>query len=440
MATELVVNAHRQFAPGKPVLFCIPDIRDSVGFVNRGYELGLNLILLLKPKWQKTTNLDGCLAYIIVDDVKQENVADAVTAVQKLQQTLPGAEAIDYYLAFSELNMDFLGALVEGLTGICVHQPGARAFRDKRVMRELAQVKGLPCPVFAPADQLLSARSRFTSFVGDVGRAAERKRAPVGFVLKPRDSWGARGVEVYAESEALWAALCALQEPQQYLVEERIVGTLVHVDSAVLHRQVIYHGMGIYLYSFIRSEVEGPHFMWHSVAPDGALGRALTLFNQKVVQAFGLDYGFTHTEVFVESGTGDLVLCETASRPPGLQLLDLHAMSQGSHAYDHFLDGLVGQTTASAKRFHTPRTVGLVIFNPMPGVLTEVRPLEEILDEHVIAWEQNAQVGTNYEESHYTAELGRIVCAAPTEEECRPLLENYISRFHCSFADAAPQP
>jgi len=437
MQPGIVVNAHRTYLGDKPVIFCIPDVKDSERFVARCYRNDINMVLLIRRKWIPQTDLTACLAHIVVDDLDLDHVPGLLLALRQVISEIPGLTDVDYFIAFSELNVNLLGILADRLRGVCLARPRSRTFRDKRTMRELAMRKNIACPTFQPVDGIFADRHAFELFIESVAKAAARKGNQAGYVLKPRDGWGSRGVRIFREPDALWQALQCLKAPGAYLVEEEISGKLVHVDSAVVGRKVVYQAIGVYDSSLLETDdAHGGHFMWHTMGTDGEIGRGLVQFNLRVLEAFDLEYGFSHTEVFIEDRTGDFVLCETACRPPGLRLLDLHAHASGVHAYDRFVDLLVQPEDAPRSCAPAIQTVGTIIFKARPGTLDAMRPLEEIVDSYVIAWEQFARSGDRFDDAHYTSQLGQIVCAAKSEIECVELLRRYEGRFSCSFDNA----
>ncbi|MDR0217458.1 MAG: hypothetical protein LBI71_00990, partial [Enterobacteriaceae bacterium] len=236
-------------------------------------------------------------------------------------------------------------------------------------------------------------------------------------------------------------ALQELDVPEEYLVEEKIQGRLLHVDAAVFRHKIIYQGIGAYACSLLASDQSEPrHFIWHTLLPNAPDSHRLFEFNRQVLQAFNLEYGFTHTEIFIEENTNNLILCETASRPPGLRLFDLHAQAYRKHVFDVFIDALISPASIDeAPYFPISNTdlncIGMIIFNPQIGKIKSITPIEEMIDEYVIEWAQYAKVGSYFSNTHYTEKMGYIICSAKNECECLKYLNNYNNKFRYTIIE-----
>lgn len=437
MGLQFTVNPQNIVGPRRPVVFCLPDTQDSARFVTRCYDRSINLILVLKPSWLKSTDVSRSVAFMVVDDTQVSRAPEVLEALAQVMNALPGLKKIDFFFAFAELNIELLNAVIEGARQYGPARLINPAFRDKLKMRELARVKGITCPQFMSATQLLSSSQLLDAFIERVSQSAQHKGNPLGFVLKPRMSWGALDVQVFEDTTALWQALVALPQPEHYLVEEKITGQLVHVDTARFEGAPVYYGIGVYDTSLLsRPSTAARHLKWHTMRPDTTLGERLMAFSDQVMTHFQLATGFSHTEIFIEHNTGALVLCESAARPPGMHVFDLYAMGHEPHAFDRFVDVLATEQRWPPLLANTRKTLGMVVFNPTGrGTLKALTPIETIVDADTVHWDQFAQPGDRFVSDHYTVMLGRIVCRCDDETRCRALLAHYDSRFHCEFED-----
>ncbi|WP_139838867.1 ATP-grasp domain-containing protein [Xenorhabdus vietnamensis] len=372
-----------------------------------------------------------------------------ISALKQVKDTLAiitGPVQINYFMAFSELHVELMATIAAYINQNPHIIDVAQSFRDKWVMRKVANEHGIFCPQFTLASEILTSPERFQAFTAAVEHSARHKGNKVGFIVKPRSFWGSMGVTEYSDRTSLLCALQKLDTPGEYLVEEKIQGKLLHVDTAVLQHKIIYQGIGAYACSLLSSDQTEPnHFMWHTMLPDSPDSRRLFEFNQQVLQAFNLEYGFTHTEIFIEENTDNLILCETASRPPGLKLFDLHALAYNSHAFDTFINALISPSSIYASSICAssigkepsfsiehpdPNCIGMIIFNPPIGKVKSLTPIEEIIDEHVIEWEQYTKTGSYFTNTHYTEKMGYIIFSAKNEHECLKYLKNYKTNFH----------
>ncbi|PHM61261.1 ATP-grasp domain-containing protein [Xenorhabdus ishibashii] len=440
MSLEIHINNQANFHCGKPTIFCMPDIKDSERFVQLCYQCHLNLILLIKKKWLDSTDCSLALAYIVVDDPLANHACKKIIeALKQVKDTLSIITApihIDYFMAFSELHVELMATIATHINQDTRIIDVAQSFRDKWIMRKTANEHGLFCPKFTLASEILTSPEHFEVFTESVENSAKHKGNQVGFIVKPRSFWGSMGVTEHPNRTSLFHALQELDAPEEYLVEEKIQGKLLHVDAAVFQHKVIYQGIGAYACSLLSSDQPKPsHFIWHTMLPNSSDSHRLFEFNRRILQAFNLEYGFTHTEIFIEENTDNLILCETASRPPGLRLFDLHAQAYSKHAFDVFINALISPALVCKELSFSIENadlncIGMIIFNPPIGEVKSITPIEEIIDEHVIEWKQYAKTGSYFSNTHYTENMGYIICSAKNEHECLKYLNNYNSKFH----------
>ncbi|MEX0447256.1 acetyl-CoA carboxylase biotin carboxylase subunit family protein [Xenorhabdus sp. SGI246] len=440
MSLEIHINNQASFHRGKPTIFCMPDIKDSERFVQLCYQYNLNLILLIKKKWLDSTDCSLALAYLVVDDPLANHACKKIiTALKQVKGTLSIITApihINYFIAFSELHVELMASIATHINQDTHVIDVAQSFRDKWIMRKTANEHGLFCPKFTLASEMLISPEHFERFTESVENSAKHKGNQVGFIIKPRSFWGSMGVTEHSDRTSLFYTLQELDTPEEYLVEEKIQGRLLHVDAAVFQHKIIYQSIGAYACSLLPSDQTKPsHFMWHTMLPDSPNSHRLFEFNRRVLQAFNLEYGFTHTEIFIEENTGNLILCETASRPPGLRLFELHAKAYGKHAFDVFINALISPASACKEPSFSIKNdelncIGMIIFNPPIGEVKSITPIEEIIDEHVIEWEQNAKIGSYFSSTHYTEKMGYVICSAKNEHECVKYLNNYNNKFN----------
>ncbi|OTA21708.1 ATP-grasp domain-containing protein [Xenorhabdus beddingii] len=440
MSLEIHINNKANFHDGKPTIFCMPDIKDSEHFIHLCYQHHLNIILLIKKKWLDSTDCSLALAYLVIDDPLADNACKRIiSALKQVKDTLAsttGSVKINYFMAFSELHVELMATIARYINQDPHIVDVAQAFRDKWRMRKVANEHGLFCPQFTLASEMLTSPDHFRTFTESVERSARHKGNQVGFIVKPRSFWGSMGVTEHADRTSLLCTLQKLDAPEAYLVEEKIQGKLLHVDTAVFQHKIVYQGIGVYACSLLSSDQTEPnHFIWHTMLPDSPDSYRLFEFNRQVLQAFNLEYGFTHTEIFIEENTDNLILCETASRPPGLRLFDLHAQAYKKHAFDAFIHALIspsdiGKVPSFSTEHSNPDCIGMIIFNPPIGEIESITPIEEIIDEHVIEWQQYAENGSYFSNTHYTEKMGYIICSAKNEHECLKQLNNYNTKFH----------
>ena len=173
-------------------------------------------------------------------------------------------------------------------------------FRDKVIMKEHLRANGVRVPDFAPFDE---------------GAARRLLRGHGRLVAKPRRGEGSAGV-VFLDSDDDIRRFAAdpAADPDEYEVEERVDGTVFHIDSVVRGGVALAATAGRSLddttaYLGLRA--------YRSVAVDaGPTLHRLLAFNHQVLACHPDFSGVTHHEVFL-TDAGDVCFCEIAARPGG---------------------------------------------------------------------------------------------------------------------------
>ncbi|MER5887204.1 hypothetical protein ABT160_25560 [Streptomyces sp. NPDC001941] len=172
-------------------------------------------------------------------------------------------------------------------------------YRDKVTMKERLREFGVRVPEFAP----------FTV------EAAERLLARHGRVVaKPRRGESSAGIAFLdsAEDVRRFAAHSGAG-PEAYEVEERIEGTLFHIDSVVRDGVPLAATAGRSVEETTSYRHLGP-FRDVGVGPGGTLDRLLA-FNREVLSCYPDFSGVTHHEVFLNDD--EVCFCELGGRPGG---------------------------------------------------------------------------------------------------------------------------
>jgi len=251
--------------------------------------------------------------YYMPDVDKRWDRTATLHAVAYLART----EAIDRLVPLDDFDLEMAAFLREHLRIPGMGETTTRYFRDKLAMRMRAREEGLRVP----------------EFVGLInhGRIHQFTRAvPPPWVLKPRFLAGAIGIRKIHDPDQLWQALETLGDQQSYYVLEAYVpGAVVHVDSIVSERRLVFasasaygappldvsHGGGVFTSKLLRRGTE--------------FEAALLEENRKLMTAMGLVRGVSHSEFIVQAETGDVHFLETSARVGGANIADLIAAGRG---------------------------------------------------------------------------------------------------------------
>ncbi|TQC50912.1 ATP-grasp domain-containing protein [Rhodococcus sp. WS4] len=224
-------------------------------------------------------------------------------AVLGAARDLAGRHRPNAVFALAEVDVE-RAARLRGELGLPGLDTGtAAAYRDKILMKELAQAAGLLVPAFAPV--------RHPADIADF-----MARHPGHVVVKPRSGSGSTGVYVL-DSPAQAADLADIVTSTPYEVEEFVDGAVHHVDAfrvggrpvaAVVSR---YTGQGC-----LEHWTDAP-FGSRSVDTADPICARLVDETWRLVDALvSPPTVCVHAEFFVTGG-GDIVLCEVAARIGG---------------------------------------------------------------------------------------------------------------------------
>lgn len=242
-------------------------------------------------------------------DAPDEQVRRAVEAVAR-------TERIDRIVALDDFDVEKAAALRETLRVPGMGTTTARYFRDKLAMRLRARFAGVDVPEFV---HLLN-QDAVTAWTGTV---------PPPWMMKPRSSAAAVGIRKVASDGDLAAAVEAVGDARSdYLLESFVSGDVFHVDSIVFRRQVQFAAVHRYGRPPFEVAHEGGIFVTRSVGADTEEAVTLRRLNARLLDAFNLERGVSHTE-FIRAEDGRWVFLETAARVGGAFIVDVVEAATG---------------------------------------------------------------------------------------------------------------
>jgi hypothetical protein len=243
----------------------------------------------------------------------------------------------------------------------------ATAYRDKLVMKQIAESAGIPVPAFAAVDT-----------PGELVAFVARHDLPV--VLKPRRGGGSENVHVLGSTEDLRSVLASGVLPAapaargDWLVEAFMVGTLCHVDGLAAAGRVLHGWPSRYSGGNVEAVRHGLPLASTMLGPDDPAFAPLLDHTAAVLDAlphFPFPTSF-HLEAWLPDGGGPPVLCEVASRTGGAFVADVYAAAFGVHLSRESLRGQAGLPVSPVPA--TPdRYAGWVAVTPRAGTFTPPR-------------------------------------------------------------------
>lgn len=234
---------------------------------------------------------------------KLDNFEEVRKAVSYLARTRDFAAI----LPLDEYTMDIAAQLREHLRVQGMGVTMAARFRDKLLMRILAQEAGINVPAFSA----VLPHSRLQEFVQTV---------PAPWILKPRAESGSVKMRKLHNADELWAAIDELGDDQShYLVERFVQGNIMHIDSLIWKSKIVFtqaHRYGTTPFSLWR---DGGVFSSSNLDKSDPQLKEATRINAALIAALGQERGVSHAE-FIEAEDGELFFLETAARVGGAHI------------------------------------------------------------------------------------------------------------------------
>src|SRR5579872_1066736 len=297
-------------APSNPVsVLCIASYEKGHEFLREAKRQGCTVRLLTSESLMKTAHwpqeaLDEIFYMPDVD--RKWNLQHTILAVSHLARE----HRFDRIVPLDDFDLETAAALREHMRIPGMGETTTRYFRDKLAMRTRAQFAGLPVPQFV---RLLN-DSEIRDFTDAV---------PPPWMLKPRSQAGAIGLKKISGHDELWQALDRLADGRSfYLLERYVPGQVYHVDTIVYRRELLFSNTSRYGTPPMEVTHQGGVFTTRTLPPDSSQSRQLCQLNGKVLEAFGLVWGVSHSE-FIVSDDGQTYFLETSARVGGANIVEL---------------------------------------------------------------------------------------------------------------------
>jgi biotin carboxylase len=367
----------------------------------------------------------GCRVLLLTDEKLRDSdwPRDAIDAFYYIRRGMPmddvrkGAahlarsERIDRIVALDDFDVELAAMLREYLFVPGMGETTARAFRDKLAMRRRARSAGIPCPTFV-----------HTLNHAQIREWTAHTRAP--WVLKPRSQAAALGIKKLQSADELWRALDVLGDAQaDYVLEQFVPGDVFHVDSIVYDSQVRFAIASRYRTPPFQVAHEGGIFVTRTLLADDPLASVPLDLNARVMQAFGLVRGVSHTE-FIRSGNGDWHFLETSARVGGAYIVDVIEAATGINLWREWAHvEIAGEGGCYTVTPAFARCAGIV--------LSLAR--QEFPDTTAYA---DPEITRRIRKPHHAG----LIVASKSSERVDELLDDYTRRFYDDFHASAPAP
>ncbi len=190
-------------------------------------------------------------------------------------------------------------------------------FRDKLAMRTSARRSRILVPEFSGVFNYDDLRAFMANVSGP-------------WLLKPRAGASALGIRKIQEPEQLWRALDELGDDQsRFLLEQFVPGEILHVDSIVSERKVVFSVVHKYGRPPLQVMHDGGVFTTRTVERESRDWTRLAGVNARLAPALGMVRGVTHAEFIKAQANGRCYFLEIAARVGGAFIAELVETATG---------------------------------------------------------------------------------------------------------------
>lgn len=296
----------------KKHIVCIASFFKGNDFFEECHEAGWRVTLVTRKDL-----LDEPWAWTGISDVKTvENNAVTEDYVRVITN-LAGSRRIDRIVGIDEFDVLTAAKAREHLQIEGISSSFALRFRDKLLMRRMAQAAKIPCPEFTGVFN----PDEINHFLDTV---------PAPWIVKPRTEVNAFGIKKCQTKDEVWNVLKEFDarntwrdHPSQFLIERFIEGRVFHVDSLVVNGKVAAAGVSQYGETPLKVSHGGGVFTTSIVPYKSSERRELEQLNKQLLKAFEHKRGVAHAEFLQSAETGEFFLLEVASRVGGAYIADV---------------------------------------------------------------------------------------------------------------------
>ncbi len=392
-----------------PSILCLASYEKGQEFLRECRRQGRHVLLLtslsLKDKAHWPLESIDEIFYMPDEEGKWDRT-QTVNAVSYLART----RAIDRIVPLDDFDVEVAAMLREHLRVPGMGETTVRYFRDKLASRMRAQEAGLAVPDFVGVIN----HDRIRDFM---------ERIPGPWVLKPRSSAGAIGIKKVHSAGELWPMLDALGDEQSHYVLERFVpGDIFHVDSIVSEKKVAFALASGYGRPPMEVAHGGGIFTTRILERQSGIAQDLLIENVRVMSAFGMVRGVSHTEFIRGREDGRIYFLETAARVGGAHITDLVEAATGINLWSEWAKlEIAGGKTPYSPPEPRPDYAGLLV-----TLARQEFPDTSAYNDPEIVWRMNRE--------HHVG----LIVKSESPERVRELLDQYAQRVQQDFHAAMP--
>jgi hypothetical protein len=386
-------------------ILCLASYFKGTTFLTAAKQNGARVLLLTREKIKdEAWPMEDVDARFLMPDLSTR--PDIIYAVSYLNREHDIAQIVP----LDDYDVETAAALREHLRLPGLGETVVRYFRDKLAMRQQARAHGILVPQFTPIFNY----DRLRSFMD---------RVPPPWVLKPRSEAGAMGIKKVNSSEEVWRWLDELGDQQSYFhLEQFVPGEVYHVDSITWDGQVQFALPHKYTQPPMSVAHEGGVFVTRTMQRDSEEAQELLALNEKLLQAFQMPRGVSHTE-FIKGEDGRFYFLETAARVGGANIEQLVEAASGINLWAEWAKLEIA--FARGESYRAPNDLG-----NYAGVLICLAR-QEYPD---LSAYQDPEIVYRVNKKHHAG----LVVSSPQPARIETLIADYSQRFTSDFLAVAP--
>lgn len=394
--------------PRRPSLFCISSYEKGQAFLREAARSGCEVRLLTVDKLRDAGWPKEVLAEFMTmpEDMSSEQVLNTVCYLARTRH-------IDRVVPLDEFDLETAALLREHMQLPGLGQTATRCFRDKLAMRSAARAAGIPVPDFCPVVNY-----------EDIREFLRKTEGP--WLLKPRTNASAIGIRSIERPDDLWPILDALGDLQShYLLECFVPGAVFHVEGITWQGKLLFSQPFAYGKPPLQTMHRGGVFTTRTLAVDSPDAAALNEIHSRLLEAFPLDCGVTHTE-FIRSDRDDRFLfLETAARVGGAYIAETLEFATDINPWVEW--ARIEAALAKGAEYSLPE-----IRRDFAGsVISLARQ-----DEPDLSGYTDPEIAMRLHKRHHAG----ILLRSADEPRLRFLVESYAERFLEDFCAVVPPP
>ncbi len=297
---------------GQPELLCISTYEKGQAFLEEAAKLGCPVTLLTVHSLSDADWPKGALTGFgtMPEDLSPEAALPYIVRLAKHRRFARIVALDEFDLDTAALAREHLG--LPGMT-----RSATRPFRDKLAMRETAARGGVSVP-------------EFTGVANHDALWAFLQRTEGPWMLKPRESASAIGIQKFSDPNAVWPMLERLgDEASHHLVERFVPGEIYHVEGLSWEGKLLFALGHKYAQPPFETMHSGGIFSTRTLERSSDENQTLLQIHAQTLQALNMRTGPTHSEFIRSHADGRFYFLETAARVGGAYIAEVAEAASG---------------------------------------------------------------------------------------------------------------